>query len=258
MKICLTNDDGADHPGLLKLASSLSKLGTLTVIVPSNQRSATGKALTLNSPIRISEGILKDNYEMIKHSGLPADSVVLAKAFMTDIDLVVAGINGGANLGYQSMLTSGTVGAVFEGAIMGIPGIAFSMVVEPHEWFNSQGVQEDYQKAAEIATGITEKVLSTGLPGGIDAINVNFPSEISDNTKTVVTKPAKARIENELDRRIDPNGSPYYWLRGIPADAPAGTDAHEVLQNGNISIAPIIIDTVENEQIEQLKTLFSL
>ncbi|MGV9168507.1 MAG: 5'/3'-nucleotidase SurE [Promethearchaeia archaeon] len=257
MEICLTNDDGADHPGLLKLAANLSEIGNVTVIVPSNQRSATGKALTLNSPIRISEGILKDDYRMIKHSGLPADSVILAKAFMTDIDLVVAGINGGANLGYQSILTSGTVGAVMEGAIMEIPGIAFSMVVEPHEWFNSHGVQENYQKAAEIATSIVEKVLNKKLPEGIDAINVNFPAEIEKDTKTIITKPAKARIKNEIDRRIDPNGSPYYWLKGVTAEVPTGTDASEVLQNGNISISPIIIDTVEEKETEQLRYLLS-
>ena len=119
---------------MLKLAEVLIKSVELVVVVPDGQRSATGKSLTLKRPIRITEKHEMNGYQFVSHDGAPADSVILAQAFFDDIDLVISGINSGANVGYQSMLTSGTVGATFEAAIRGLPAIAVSRQATPNRY----------------------------------------------------------------------------------------------------------------------------
>jgi len=125
-RVCLTNDDGPRSDGLLKLAEKLKEVVELFVVVPDGQRSATGKALTLKRPIRVTEQHDKFGYSFITHDGFPADSIILGESFNSDIDLFISGPNTGANIGYQSMLTSGTVGAAFEAALRGISSIAVS------------------------------------------------------------------------------------------------------------------------------------
>jgi 5'-nucleotidase len=155
------------------------------------------------------------------------------------------------------MFTSGTVGAAMEAALMGFPAIAASLVVEPNEWFNSADKERDYSKICEVIRDIVLRVLKKGLPKGIDALNLNFPLSISETSKVVVAKPARVRISNELDKRVDPNQSPYYWLKGIHNDPSEGSDADVVLNNGNISLSPIIIETATENDIERLSDFMS-
>ncbi|MHA2067875.1 MAG: 5'/3'-nucleotidase SurE [Candidatus Thorarchaeota archaeon] len=251
-KVCLTNDDGPFSSGLLKLAETLSSHVEIVIVVPDGERSASGKALTLNRPLRVKKVKSTNGFEMITHDGSPADSVILASCLIKDIDLIVSGINAGANLGYQSMFTSGTVGAALEAALMGFPAIAASLVVEPNEWFNSAEKERDYTKICEAIRDIVLRVLKKGLPKGIDALNLNFPLSVSESSKMVVARPARVRISNELDKRIDPNQSPYYWLKGIHNDPSKGSDADIVLNNGNISLSPIVIETVTEDDLAAL------
>jgi len=256
-KVCLTNDDGPYSSGLLKLAESLSSHMDIVIVVPDGERSASGKALTLNRPLRIKKVKSANGFEMIIHDGSPADSVVLAESLIEGIGLFVSGINAGANLGYQSMFTSGTVGAAIEAALMGFPAIAASLVVEPNEWFNSADKERDYTKICEVIRNVVLRVLNKGLPKGIDALNLNFPSSISEASEIVATKPARVRISNELEKRLDPNQSPYYWLKGVHNDPSQGSDADIVLNNGNISISPIIIDAATDKEIDLLNEFIS-
>jgi 5'-nucleotidase len=249
----LTNDDGPRSEGLLKLAEVLSEEVELFVIVPDSQRSASGKALTLTRPIRITEQHKMDGYSFVSHDGAPADSVILASSFYEDIDLFVSGPNTGANLGYQSMLTSGTVGAAFEAALQGIPAIAVSRQATPEEWFDSTGTTQDCTDICGVTRSLVMKVLERGLPKGIDLLNLNFPSELSASSKIVITKPTKIRMHNEVERRLDPNGRPYYWYLGIEQDATEGTDAYEVSINNNIALSPVKIEFIHDEDIERLK-----
>ncbi|TFH01015.1 MAG: 5'/3'-nucleotidase SurE, partial [Candidatus Thorarchaeota archaeon] len=124
--VCLVNDDGPESKGLLRLSEALAASMNVVVVVPNGQRSGTGKALTLDRPIRITERADSKHCRFIVHDGLPADSVVLALSMIDKVDLFVSGINAGANLGYHRMLTSGTVGAALEAAIQGYPAIAVS------------------------------------------------------------------------------------------------------------------------------------
>ncbi|MFW9802117.1 MAG: 5'/3'-nucleotidase SurE [Candidatus Thorarchaeota archaeon] len=256
-RVCLTNDDGPFSSGLLKLAETLSPHVDISIVVPDGERSASGKTLTLNRPLRIKRMKSANGFEMITHDGSPADSVVLARCLIDDIDLFVSGINAGGNLGYQSMFTSGTVGAAMEAALMGFPAIAASLIVEPNEWFNSAEKERDYTEICEVIRDVVLRVLGKGLPKGIDAINLNFPSILSEESKIVVTKPARVRISNELDKRVDPNQSPYYWLKGIHNAPSKGTDADIVLNSTNISLSPIIIEAATDQHIDSLKQFMS-
>jgi 5'-nucleotidase len=239
------------------LAETLASHVDVVIVVPDGERSASGKALTLNRPLRVKKVKSTNGFEMITHDGSPADSVVLARCLIDDIDLFVSGINAGANLGYQSIFTSGTVGAAMEAALMGFPAIAASLVVEPNEWFNSADKERDYSRICEVIRDIVLRVLRKGLPKGIDALNLNFPLSISETSRVVVVKPARVRISNELDKRVDPNQSPYYWLKGIHNDPSDGSDADVVLNDGNISLSPIIIEATTEDDIERLSDFMS-
>ena len=97
------------------------------------------------------------------------------------------------------------------------------------------------------------RVLDRGMPEGIDLLNLNFPAELSEKSKIVITKPTKVRMHNEVERRLDPNGRPYYWYLGIEKEAPKGTDAYEVSVNNNIALSPVKIEFIHDEEIDQLK-----
>jgi 5'-nucleotidase len=252
-KVCLTNDDGPRSEGLLKLANVLSEVVELIVVVPDGQRSATGKSLTLKRPIRITEKHEQNGYQFVSHDGAPADSVILAQAFYEDIDIVISGINSGANVGYQSMLTSGTVGAAFEAAIRGLPAIAVSREAAPSDWFEATGSNSCFEEVCTITKDLALRVLKRGLPQGIDMLNLNFPRDLSEKTRIVVTKPAKVRMHNEVERRTDPNGRPYYWYLGIERDPLPKSDAYEVLVNGNVSLSPVILKWIGDSEIEKLE-----
>lgn len=252
-KVCLTNDDGPRSEGMLKLAETLSKEVELIVVVPDGQRSATGKTLTLKRPIRITEKHDKNGYKFVSHDGAPADSVILAHAFFEDIDLFISGINSGANVGYQSMLTSGTVGAAFEAAIRGLPAIAVSRQASPQDWFEAKGADGDCEKMCEITKDLVLKILKKGMPPGIDMLNLNFPSTLSDDSKIVVTIPTKVRMHNEVEERKDPMGRPYYWYLGIERDPPEKSDAHEVFVKKNVSLSPVILNWIGDEEIKTLE-----
>ncbi len=257
-KVCLTNDDGPRSEGLLRLADFLSKEVELIVVVPDAQRSASGKSLTLKRPIRITEKHENNGYKFISHDGAPADSVILAQAFYENIDLVISGINSGANVGYQSILTSGTVGAAFEAAIRGLPSIAVSREASPSDWFEAIGANGDCEKACIIVRDLALKVLEKGLPQGIDMLNLNFPLKITENSKIIVTKPTKVRMHNEVEKRTDPNGRPYYWYLGIEKDPQPKSDAYEVIVNGNISISPIILNWIGDVEIKRLEEFMKM
>jgi 5'-nucleotidase len=252
-RVCLTNDDGPRSDGLLRLAEKLSKEVELFVIVPDGQRSATGKALTLKRPIRITEQHDKNGYSFVSHDGFPADSVILGESFYDNVDLFISGPNTGANVGYQSMLTSGTLGAAFEAAIRGIPSIAVSRQATPEEWFDAAGTKNDCEKVCDITKDLVTKVLEKGMPEGVDLLNLNFPSEISDDSKIVVTTPTRIRMHNKVERRVDPNGRPYYWYLGIEKDPPVNTDAHEVFVNKNIALSPVILEWIKDTHLDSLK-----
>jgi len=225
----------------------------LIVVIPDGQRSATSKTLTLKRPIRITEKHDNNGYQFVTHDGSPADSVILAQAFYEDIDLVISGINSGANVGYQSMLTSGTLGAAFEAAIRGLPAIAASRQASPSDWFNSTGSNGEFAEVCEIIKDLIMRVLEKGMPKGIDMLNINFPCTLTEESEVVVVKPTKIRMHNEVEERTDPHGRPYYWYLGIECEPPPNSDAHEVFVKGNISLSPVILDWIDEKELKTLE-----
>jgi len=250
MHILITNDDGITSPGLLALAHTLKTLGTISVLAPDHNWSASGHVKTLNRPLRVNEEVLADGTPALSSDGAPSDCVALAMLGLLDvkIDLVVSGINNGNNLG-TDMTYSGTVTAAMEGAIFGVPSIAVSLDIA------NRKRDVDYSAAAEIARQVAVLVLANGLPDKT-LLNVNVPSLPLEQIKGFEVTHLGMRIyQDELVCREDPQGRPYYWIGGLP---PSGVIADETdfgaLANGIVSITPIQMDMTNYALIDSLKS----
>lgn len=236
MKILVTNDDGVHADGLWALVKQLRDLGTVTVVAPDRDQSGSGTSVTLRHPLRLSkimpplEGI--DAYSV---EGTPADSVILALrlAMKGGVDLVVAGINEGPNLG-DDVFISGTVGAAFQGHFYGIPSIAISVAA-----FESL----HFDVAAELAKFLAGEVADNNLSGKL-LLNVNIPNLPREKIEGIeVTSLGEREYSDSIEPGHDGKRQ-YYWItRGKPEwhSAP-GTDAWALKQN-RISITPLPNDT---------------
>ena len=168
MRILVCNDDGIYSNGILQLASSMSRIGETTVVAPDEERSATGHAITLHKPLRVKPvNLPKLNIRAYAVNGTPADCVKIGYDIVMErkVDLVISGINKGPNLG-TDVLYSGTVSAAFEGAILGLPSIAVSLVS-----YDS----DDYAYAGKIAVQVAERLMENSLPLGT-ILNINVPA----------------------------------------------------------------------------------
>ncbi len=241
MHILVTNDDGVHAPGLLALTTAVRKLADkVTILAPNRNWSASGHVKTLHRPLRVTETELADGSFAWATDGAPSDCVALAQlGFIPDkIDLVVSGINPNANIGHD-VTYSGTVTAAMEAAIWGIPGVAVSL--DKPEGLT--GVV-DYQGAAEAARRVIQWLSDQpDLPE--DAIlNINVPyGPLADMKGFRITRQGLRIYRDELVRRLDPRGKPYYWIGGeapIGVEEP-GTD-YGALAEGYVSITPIQLD----------------
>lgn len=239
MQILVTNDDGINHPGLLALAASMKSVGEITVLAPDHNWSASGHVKTLHRPLRVRPTKLPDGTPAFMSDGAPSDCVALALLGYVDkkFDLVVSGINPYANIG-DDVTYSGTVTAAMEAAIGGIPGVAFSLDSPA----NMEG-ERDFTPAATIAARVAARVAKEGLPRNT-LLNVNVPSLSLDQIKGFrITRLGLRVYRDELVKRDDPQGNPYYWIGGeAPTGVPEeGTDVG-ALNDGFISITPLQMD----------------
>ena len=246
MHILVTNDDGIFAPGIAALAAALRNIegATVTVMAPAQNQSAAGHRKTLHDPMRISSRTLMDGTPGFACSGSPADAIALALLgyVKEKVDIVVSGVNQGANLA-QDITYSGTVTAAMEAAISGIPAIAMSM--DSH-------TEPAFEEAAAFAAKITPLVFQHGLPR-LTLLNVNVPLGKPKGVK--VTRQGHRIYLDELVERIDPMGRPYYWIGG---DRPTGdieevgTDVWAIAQ-GYISITPIRLDMTDMEFVKTVE-----
>ena len=201
MLILVTNDDGIQSPGIVTLADSLSELGRVVVVAPDRERSAVGHALTLHSPLRAEE-IMTDFFSV---DGTPTDCVHLGihGLLETRPDLVVSGINRGGNMG-DDITYSGTVSAALEATLMGVPGIALSLVSDSFE-------MSDFQTAASFANALCRFVFEHGLPPDT-YLNVNVPAGRTKGVK--ITRQGKRIYDHAVVEKTDPRGRKYYWIGG--------------------------------------------
>jgi 5'-nucleotidase len=249
MHILVTNDDGVLAPGILALAQVLRPLGKVTVLAPDHNWSASGHVKTLHRPLRVKEVTLEDGSQALASDGAPSDCVALAQLGLLreKIDLVVSGINPYCNLGHD-VTYSGTVTAAMEGAIWGIPSIAFSA----NHIDDTLGLPA-YQTAANIARQITERVIKNGLPPNI-LLNVNIPNLPADQILGYrVTRQGLRIYHDQLVERTDPMGRPYYWIGGGPPTGviEEGTDVGGVL-TGYVAITPLELDMTGYEAVRSI------
>lgn len=247
MKILVTNDDGIYAEGIAALAGALSRVGEVTVVAPDTQRSAVGHAITLTDPLRVVEARRSGKFFGYATSGTPADCVKLAiKSLMKGKpDLVVSGINLGANSGVN-ILYSGTVSGATEGALLGIPSFAISL---------DTFVKPDFSAAADFAARLAQSLKKRRLPKGT-LLNVNVPALPRNRLKGVkVTSQSHMVFKDWFQKRVDPHGQTYYWMTGefkTGAAEPASDVA--AVHKGHISITPIQFDLTDYRFISELET----
>ncbi len=238
--ILITNDDGIDSPGIVALQQALDGLATIIVIAPDRDNSAVSHALTMHRPLKVI--MVRKNVYTI--DGTPTDCVAvgLKKILTLSPDLLVSGINAGANLG-DDISYSGTVSAAIEGTMYGIPSMAVSVGGEP---------PYDYRAAMQISRYMADKILRNSLPGDT-LLNINVPSA-SSYKNIRVTRQGRRLWENAIHETHDPRGTKHYWIGGgTPITTPGeDTDVHTFAE-GNVSITPIQLDLTNHAGITFLK-----
>ena len=216
----------------------------ILVVAPTIQRSGESKSLTFSRPLRISKSQNFNNIPAYSIDGTPADCVVVGKhlsnkLFDAEPDLVLSGINSGDNTSVHALLTSGTCAVAFEGALLGIPSIAFSLVVKSSELFFGGEVSSNYSNAAKKAAEITQIIINNPLPEGIRFLNVNFPADVNENSKLKVVTLARKKYSNDIIEAKDPRGTTVFWIWGdIIPNIPENSDSHAVM-HGIIAVTPI-------------------
>lgn len=252
MNILIANDDGVFAPGIQALAKALRPLGRVVIVAPESERSGYSSALTLDRPLRPIQ-IAQDVWAV---NGTPADCVYLSMngLFDFEFDLVVSGINSGANLG-DDVLYSGTVGAAFEGRLMKQPAIAVSLAgsnVRSYENIN------DYAVAAQWVHDFIKK----GLPNlpARHILNINIP-DVPELKGEKVTYQGLRGQAKPITSHVDPRGRQVYWI-GLAGEAvtdPRKTLSHIqsdffAVANGYVSITPIQMDATNYNILEYLQT----
>jgi 5'-nucleotidase len=228
--------------GIIALADALSDISDVIVMAPDRNHSGASNSLTLHSPIRVRQ-VAKDRYFV---NGTPSDCVHLALAgyLQDDPDLVVSGINHGANLG-DDVIYSGTVAAAMEGRFPGLPAIAVSLVGQHGTHFDT---------AARVACDLVKRLQDNPIPGDI-ILNVNVPDLPFDELAGVeVTRLGFRHRSEPLVREEDPRGRTIYWIgpAGTGQDAGPGTD-FDAIERGAVAVTPLKVDLTRHESLPQLK-----
>lgn len=242
MRILISNDDGYHSTGIAVLAEHLAKIAEITVVAPESNCSGASNSLTLNRPLSVK----KAHNGFFYVNGTPTDCVHLAlTSFMQEMpDLVISGINDGANMG-DDTIYSGTVAAAMEGYLLSIPSIAISM---------SQHNPTYFETAARVAVELVQHYTKNRIEAPM-LLNVNVPDMPYDQLKgTVVTRLGKRHKAEAAIELMTPRGEKVYWVgaAGQPNDGGEGTDFYAV-SNHQVSITPIRADLTKHEQLLTLK-----
>jgi 5'-nucleotidase len=242
MNILLSNDDGWRADGLKALAAALTGLGSLTVVAPDRNRSGASNSLTLDAPLRV----VGEEPGWYAINGTPTDCVHLAISGLLadEQQLVVSGVNDGANLG-DDVLYSGTVAAAMEGRFLGLPSIAVSLVAEGHG---------NFAAAARVARELVSRLTRAPLPQAT-LFNVNVPDRPYEQLAGWRATRLGVRHRSEpIVPAADPRGRAVYWVgaAGVGQDAGPGTD-FDAVENGFVSITPLQIDLTRHAAVPVLE-----
>ena len=233
-RILITNDDGIHSRGLEMLEKTLSEIGDVFVVAPASEMSGASHSLTLARPLRIRQ--IDDRHWTV--DGTPTDCVTLALHRILNEDqlphVCVSGINHGGNLGDDATY-SGTVAGALEATILGVPGIAISLVARENF---------EFTEAARFALLAVRKILSEGLPEGT-LLNVNVP--LGEIKGIKVTRQGIKNARPVITEHIDPRGKPYFWIgeQYFRSNAEDGTD-YRAIEDGYISVTPLKSDMTDH------------
>ena len=236
-RILITNDDGIHAEGLAALEAALSEIGDVYVVAPASEMSGASHSLTLSRPLRIRK--IDDRHWTV--DGTPTDCVTLALNMILPPEerphICASGINHGANLGDDATY-SGTVAGALEATILGVSGLAFSLVTSR---------DYDFASSAKVARDITAKALKDGLPEGT-LLNVNIPKGTPKGFR--VTKQGFKAARPVITEHTDPRGKLYYWIGEVREGfrAEGGTD-FEAIDDGYVSITPMRSDMTDHSSI---------
>ena len=246
--ILMTNDDGIQAKGINELADMLRETGDIVVVAPDSPRSGQSSAISSEFPLRVTLEAERPGYWAYKSNGTPVDCIKLAvnQLLPRRPDLIVSGINHGSNAG-ACIIYSGTMGAVLEGCLIGIPSIGFSLC--------SHDPKANFDACRDIVQHTCRQVLQNGLPEQI-CLNVNIPV-VPDIQGIRICRQAKGYWTEEYDHRVDPHGRDYYWLTGRFVNLePDNTETDEwALANGYISIVPCSTDLTAHTAQSDIKYL---
>jgi 5'-nucleotidase len=237
-KILVTNDDGYFSEGIETLYNALEAIGEVTMVAPASEQSATAHSLTLTRPLRARQ--IAERRYMVE--GTPTDCVLLAltKILPERPDIVVSGINHGANLG-DDVTYSGTVAGALEASVFKLPGIAVSLTAR----------EGDFTPAANFAADLTVKVLKEGLPAGT-ILNVNVP--VGEIRGARLTHLGVVAATPEIVEGVDPRGKTYYWIgiQRVSWKEDRGSD-FAAISDGLVSITPLRTDMTDYRTLETLR-----
>ena len=240
MKILISNDDGFQAPGIVALHAALKDIADVEVVAPEHNNSAKSNALTLAAPLYV-----RDAHNGFRYvTGTPADCVHIALKGLLDYrpDLVVSGINNGANMG-DDTIYSGTVGAAMEAYLFGIPAIAFSQIDKG--WAH-------IEDAAQIARLLVQRIEREGmLNGGAFLLNVNIPNKPLDQIKPLkVCRLGRRHSAEKVITQDSPRGETMYWIAGAgdAKDSGEGTDFHATAA-GHVALTPLQIDLTDHAEL---------
>jgi 5'-nucleotidase len=241
LRILVSNDDGYQARGLRTLAESLAQFADVTIVAPDRNRSGASNSLTLDVPLRVE----RVGERIFYVNGTPSDCVHVAITGLLDEepDMVISGVNHGANLG-DDVLYSGTVAAAMEGRFLGLPALAVSLVAEEGRHFET---------GAAVARRLVERLIRDPLPRDT-ILNVNVPDvPLADVRGTEVTRLGFRHKSEPVVRARDPKDRPIYWIgpAGQGQDTGPGTDFHAIA-NGRVSVTPITVDLTDHESIDSL------
>lgn len=242
MHFLISNDDGITAQGIQVLSDRMSELGKVTIVAPDQDRSGASNSLTLDSPVRIRE----IGERKFRVTGTPTDCVHIALTGLLDKDpdMVVSGINAGANLG-DDVIYSGTVAAAMEGRFLGLPAIAVSLVYDEQP--------RHFDSAAETVALIVQRLLQDPLPADT-ILNINVPDLPWSEIKGFeVTRLGHRHRAEPTIREVDPRGRPMYWIgpAGAEHDAGPGTD-FDAIRRDYVSVTPIHVDLTRYQALDQV------
>jgi 5'-nucleotidase len=253
VKILLSNDDGYRAEGLAALGEAIRPLGAVTIVAPDRNRSGASNSLTLDVPVRA----VRYDADAYYVNGTPTDCVHLAISGLFDFehDIVVSGVNDGANLG-DDTLYSGTVAAAVEGRFLGLPAIAVSLCIAPDS-------PRNFASAAQVAARLVSHMAQRPLRGPEDGpiiLNVNVPDLPAGQLRGIkVTRLGSRHRAKPIVKARDPRGRDVYWVgnAGAGQDAGPGTDFHAVAE-GYASVTPLQIDLTRHAALPELKRWLEL